>query len=153
MSTPINALNGDFQRYLVFPPASDCGSFRMIIECVNRTIWPGTTTPYEPPQARQTTTTGEEGGEDEDAMPGIQVESSPRDAEATATDATTPGPAGGGGARENEAQQGERGGPDIRKGSGFSETRLGDLKLRKGKAYWFLHQGNCEHVWSVDDVR
>lgn len=37
--------------------------------------------------------------------------------------------------------------------SSTQNTRVGDLGLRVGEPYWFVHQGNCEHVWTVDSIR
>lgn len=39
-------------------------------------------------------------------------------------------------------------GPHIR------ETKIGALRgIRTGEPYWFIHQGNCEHIWEVNAVR
>ncbi|GAA6059476.1 hypothetical protein JCM10212_002219 [Sporobolomyces blumeae] len=43
--------------------------------------------------------------------------------------------------------------PKYRAGSTTMETRLGDLPLRVGQPYWYVHQGNAEHVWTVDEIR
>ncbi|KAK4698630.1 hypothetical protein P7C70_g7641, partial [Phenoliferia sp. Uapishka_3] len=38
-------------------------------------------------------------------------------------------------------------------GSSMQNTMIGELDIRVGQAYWFMHQGNCEHVWTVDCIR
>ena len=35
----------------------------------------------------------------------------------------------------------------------IQEARIGDLDLRVGQPYWYIHQGNCEHVWTVEEIR
>lgn len=35
----------------------------------------------------------------------------------------------------------------------IQEARIGDLNLRIGQPYWYIHQGNCEHVWTVEEIR
>lgn len=37
--------------------------------------------------------------------------------------------------------------------AGMESVRLEDLTLRVGEPYWMLHQGNCEHVFTVDEIR
>lgn len=43
--------------------------------------------------------------------------------------------------------------PKYTKGTSMQETRIGEVDFRVGEPYWYLHQGNCEHVWSVTKVR
>lgn len=43
--------------------------------------------------------------------------------------------------------------PNWTMGSAMQETRVGELGLKIGEPYWFMHQGNCEHVWSIDSIR
>ncbi|KAK4054631.1 hypothetical protein OIO90_003443 [Microbotryomycetes sp. JL221] len=43
--------------------------------------------------------------------------------------------------------------PMYEKGSNMQQTRLGELSIKVGQPYWFLHQGDCEHVWTVDEIR
>ncbi|KAM0752699.1 hypothetical protein T439DRAFT_346540 [Meredithblackwellia eburnea MCA 4105] len=38
-------------------------------------------------------------------------------------------------------------------GRAMQDVRIGELDVRVGEPYWFMHQGNCEHVWSVDSIR
>lgn len=35
----------------------------------------------------------------------------------------------------------------------MQETPIGSLSLKVGEPYWYLHQGNCEHIWTVDEIR
>ena len=35
----------------------------------------------------------------------------------------------------------------------MQETRIGELDVRIGEPYWYMHQGSCEHVWTVDRIR
>lgn len=35
----------------------------------------------------------------------------------------------------------------------IQEARIGELDLRVGQPYWYIHQGNCEHVWTVEEIR
>lgn len=43
--------------------------------------------------------------------------------------------------------------PNWTKGKSMQETRVGEVDLRVGEAYWYLHQGNAEAVWTVEGVR
>lgn len=43
--------------------------------------------------------------------------------------------------------------PQWRAGKSMQETRIGDLDVRVGEPYWYMHQGSCEHVWTVDRIR
>ncbi|KAG0151212.1 hypothetical protein CROQUDRAFT_668065 [Cronartium quercuum f. sp. fusiforme G11] len=36
---------------------------------------------------------------------------------------------------------------------GMEDKKLEDLNLRLGEPYWLLHQGNCEHIFTVDEIR
>lgn len=36
---------------------------------------------------------------------------------------------------------------------GMEETPFADLKLRLGEPYWMFHQGSCEHIWTIDEIR
>lgn len=48
----------------------------------------------------------------------------------------------------------QQSGPSYLAGPSMQQTRIGELEnLRVGKPYWYLHQGNCEHIWTVDEVR
>lgn len=38
-------------------------------------------------------------------------------------------------------------------GTPMQSTRIGDLRLKVAEPYWYMHQGNCEHVWTVDSIR
>jgi hypothetical protein len=38
-------------------------------------------------------------------------------------------------------------------GESMQETRIGDLDLKIGEPYWFMHQGNSEHIWVIDSIR
>ncbi|BGP09061.1 hypothetical protein JCM10049v2_004916 [Rhodotorula toruloides] len=42
---------------------------------------------------------------------------------------------------------------DYVRGSPLREAKLGEMPLRMGQPYLFVHQGNSEHIWTVDDVR
>lgn len=33
------------------------------------------------------------------------------------------------------------------------QVRLGELDVRVGEAYLYVHQANCEHVWIITSVR
>lgn len=35
----------------------------------------------------------------------------------------------------------------------MTEVTIDSLELCTGKMYWFLHQGSCEHLWTIDSVR
>ncbi|GAA6023091.1 hypothetical protein JCM11491_002330 [Sporobolomyces phaffii] len=57
---------------------------------------------------------------------------------------------------EQEAKDREHADPHKPKfvgGSPMHQTKLADLALRVGQPYWFVHQGNYEHVWTVDAIR
>lgn len=43
--------------------------------------------------------------------------------------------------------------PDWRVGSSMQRTMLGDIDLKIGEGYYYVHQGNCEHIWTVDWIR
>ncbi|BGO99602.1 RNA binding protein [Rhodotorula toruloides] len=42
---------------------------------------------------------------------------------------------------------------DYVRGPPLREAKLGEMPLRIGQPYLFVHQGNSEHIWTVDDVR
>ncbi|BGP33050.1 hypothetical protein JCM10296v2_004839 [Rhodotorula toruloides] len=42
---------------------------------------------------------------------------------------------------------------DYVRGAPLKEAKLGEMPLRIGQPYLFVHQGNSEHIWTVDDVR
>ncbi|MCO5588324.1 hypothetical protein L7F22_042279 [Adiantum nelumboides] len=35
----------------------------------------------------------------------------------------------------------------------MAEVRLEALELCTGRLYWLLHEGSCEHIWTIDSVR
>lgn len=43
--------------------------------------------------------------------------------------------------------------PQWRTGPSMQETAIGSIKLKVGEPYWYMHQGNAEHVWTVDSIR
>lgn len=43
--------------------------------------------------------------------------------------------------------------PKWEAGSSMQSTRIGSLRLKVAEPYWYMHQGNCEHVWTVDSIR
>ncbi|KAL8279181.1 hypothetical protein RQP46_008437 [Phenoliferia psychrophenolica] len=43
--------------------------------------------------------------------------------------------------------------PDWTVGGSMQQTLIGELELKVGEPYWFMHQGNCEHIWTVDKIR
>ncbi|GAA5902118.1 hypothetical protein JCM5296_006608 [Sporobolomyces johnsonii] len=43
--------------------------------------------------------------------------------------------------------------PQFQAGTAMQETKLGRMPLRVGQPYWYVHQGNAEHVWTVDEIR
>lgn len=43
--------------------------------------------------------------------------------------------------------------PRCAMGGAMQETRIGELNLKIGEPYWFMHQGNSEHVWVIDSIR
>jgi len=50
------------------------------------------------------------------------------------------------------AQTNER--PVYTTGKLIQQVRIGELEgLQTNEPYWFMHQGNCEHIWTVDAVR
>ncbi|GAA5883657.1 hypothetical protein JCM3774_003080 [Rhodotorula dairenensis] len=46
-----------------------------------------------------------------------------------------------------------RGKPTLRGGPRAHEVTLGEMPLRVGQPYGFVHQGDVEHIWSVDEIR
>ncbi|GAA5967602.1 hypothetical protein JCM3765_002301 [Sporobolomyces pararoseus] len=43
--------------------------------------------------------------------------------------------------------------PRFVAGTAMHQTKLGDISLRVGQPYWFVHQGNYEQVWIIDSIR
>ncbi|GAA5960505.1 hypothetical protein JCM21900_000121 [Sporobolomyces salmonicolor] len=43
--------------------------------------------------------------------------------------------------------------PQFQAGPAMQETKVGRMPLRVGQPYWYVHQGNAEHVWTVDEIR
>lgn len=43
--------------------------------------------------------------------------------------------------------------PSWTVGGSMQQTMIGELDIKLGEPYWFMHQGNCEHVWTVDTIR
>lgn len=43
--------------------------------------------------------------------------------------------------------------PKYVEGPAMHATKLGDIPLRVGQPYWFVHQGNYEQVWTIDSIR
>ncbi|EGG07481.1 uncharacterized protein MELLADRAFT_71692 [Melampsora larici-populina 98AG31] len=41
----------------------------------------------------------------------------------------------------------------ILSSTGMESVRFEELELQIGEPYWMLHQGNCEHIFTVDDIR
>ncbi|GAA5912686.1 hypothetical protein JCM8208_007730 [Rhodotorula glutinis] len=48
---------------------------------------------------------------------------------------------------------GVQGKPELKAGPALKDAKIGDLPLRVGQPYLFVHQGNNEHIWTVDEVR
>ncbi|BGP41016.1 hypothetical protein JCM10449v2_004985 [Rhodotorula kratochvilovae] len=48
---------------------------------------------------------------------------------------------------------GAQGKPELQAGASIQEAKLGEIPLRVGQPYLFVHQGNNEHLWTVDEVR
>jgi len=46
-----------------------------------------------------------------------------------------------------------QGKPELQLGPSLANAKLGDLPLRVGQPYLFVHQGNNEHIWTLDEVR
>ncbi|GAA5988284.1 hypothetical protein JCM10908_002149 [Rhodotorula pacifica] len=46
-----------------------------------------------------------------------------------------------------------RGKPNLCRGTLAHETTLSEMPLRVGQPYSFVHQGDVEHIWSVDEIR
>ncbi|GEM08092.1 small nuclear RNA activating complex, polypeptide 3, 50kDa [Rhodotorula toruloides] len=42
---------------------------------------------------------------------------------------------------------------DYIRGAPLRQAKLGEMPLRLGQPYLFVHQGNSEHIWTVDDIR
>ncbi|GAA5934999.1 uncharacterized protein JCM15063_003124 [Sporobolomyces koalae] len=55
--------------------------------------------------------------------------------------------------REQPVKQDDPNKPQYAQGTPMHETKLGDIPFRIGQPYLFVHQGNYEHVWSIDAVR
>lgn len=36
---------------------------------------------------------------------------------------------------------------------GMEDMRFDGLKVKVGEPYWLLHQGSCEHVFTIDEIR
>lgn len=43
--------------------------------------------------------------------------------------------------------------PQYTIGPKMQDTRIGDIEIKIGEPYWFMQQGNCEHIWTVDSIR
>ncbi|KAK4054246.1 hypothetical protein OIV83_001272 [Microbotryomycetes sp. JL201] len=43
--------------------------------------------------------------------------------------------------------------PPYTAGPSMQETRIGDIVVRIGQPYWFMHDGDCEHVLTIDEIR
>lgn len=43
--------------------------------------------------------------------------------------------------------------PNWIAGTSMQETQIGTLSLKTGEPYWYMHQGNCEHIWIVECIR
>ncbi|KAI5478339.1 small nuclear RNA activating complex, polypeptide 3, 50kDa [Pseudohyphozyma bogoriensis] len=43
--------------------------------------------------------------------------------------------------------------PSWTAGPSMQDTAIGSLDIKIGQPYWYMHQGNCEHVWTVDSIR
>lgn len=56
-------------------------------------------------------------------------------------------------ARTQPALRPHRGKPNLRRGTLAHQTTLGEMPLRVGQPYGFIHQGDVEHIWSVDEIR
>jgi len=54
---------------------------------------------------------------------------------------------------EEEEEEEEDHKPEFVRGNQMDQIKLGDVPLSVGKPYWFMHQGNYEHVWTVDSIR
>ncbi|GAA6056101.1 hypothetical protein JCM3770_001968 [Rhodotorula araucariae] len=48
---------------------------------------------------------------------------------------------------------GAQGKPKLQAGASIQDAKLGEIPLRVGQPYLFVHQGNNEHLWTVDEVR
>ncbi|GAA5936315.1 hypothetical protein JCM3775_006462 [Rhodotorula graminis] len=48
---------------------------------------------------------------------------------------------------------GDQGKPDLKAGPPLKDVKIGDMPLRVGQPYLYVHQGNNEHIWTVDEVR
>jgi snRNA-activating protein complex subunit 3 len=35
----------------------------------------------------------------------------------------------------------------------MEQVRMDQLTLRINEPYWMLHQGNCEHIFTIDEIR
>jgi hypothetical protein len=59
----------------------------------------------------------------------------------------------GGGDQSTALEKEDPNKPQFVAGTPMHETKLGDIALRVGQPYWFVHQGNYEHVWTIDSIR
>ncbi|KAG0659690.1 hypothetical protein C6P46_005049 [Rhodotorula mucilaginosa] len=108
----------------------------MILSSIEETAWPG-----QPPAVLE-----EEGGElaqpvaandDDDLTPLLAANENGRHAAVETQPLLRP----------------HRGKPNLRRGTLAHQTTLGEMPLRVGQPYGFIHQGDVEHIWSVDEIR
>lgn len=111
----------------------------MILNSIEETAWPG-----QPPAPLEE----EEGGEmprqpaahDDDLTPLLAVHENGTHEDPAAVESQPP-------------LRPHRGKPNLRRGTLAHQTTLGEMALRVGQPYGFIHQGDVEHIWSVDEIR
>lgn len=81
----------------------------------------------------------------------------PADDELLPLDAVTAGPttstAMRAAATRPPVRPGPQGKPQLQRGPSLGGAKLGEIPLRVGQPYLFVHQGNNEHIWTVDEIR
>ncbi|KWU42332.1 hypothetical protein RHOSPDRAFT_21411 [Rhodotorula sp. JG-1b] len=111
----------------------------MILNSIEKTAWPG-----QPPAPLEE----EEGGamprqpaaHDDDLTPLLAAHENGTHEDPAAVESQPP-------------LRPHRGKPNLRRGTLAHQTTLGEMPLRVGQPYGFIHQGDVEHIWSVDEIR
>lgn len=132
----------------LFLPPPSLIRYSMILNSIEQTAWPG-----QPPAPLEE----EEGGEmaqqpaaaaDDDLTPLLAVDGNGVREGPAATAA-----AAGAFVKSPPPLRPHRGKPKLRRGTLAHQTTLGEMPLRVGQPYGFIHQGDVEHIWSVDEIR
>lgn len=114
-------------RSLTLPSGS------ILLDTIDKTKWPGDT----------------DGSEQRDGSEDLAL--TPLDLLPSAVSAAKAGQAGS--ETNPEPLRPHRGKPRLRRGKAAQFVTLGEMPLRVGQPYLFVHQGDDEHIWSLEEVR